>query len=110
MMKTINRGLLILLASLLMTSAALAIGLGPAKNQGLVGETPSGYLKPVGSPTAEVNQLITQINQKRRAEYNSIAKKNSTSLKNVEALAGKKAIDRSRPGEYVLIGGKWKKK
>lgn len=109
-MKTINKGLLILMTSMVLVTNVMALDLGAAKSQGLVGETPSGYLQPVGSPTAEVNQLVTQINQMRRAEYDSIAKKNSTSLKNVEALAGKKAIERSRPGEYVLVGGKWRKK
>ncbi len=110
MMKTIKKGLLILMTSLVMVTNALALSLDAAKGQGLVGETPSGYLQPVGSPTAEVNNLVNQINQKRRAEYSSIAQKNGTSLKNVEALAGKKAIERSRPGEYVLIGGEWRKK
>lgn len=110
MMKMKIRGVLVLLASLMLITSAHALGLGAAKSQGLVGETPSGYLQAVGSATAEVNQLINQINQKRRAEYASIAKKNGTSLKNVEALAGKKAIERSRPGEHVLIGGKWRKK
>ena len=109
-MKMMIRSLLVLSASLILITSAHALSLGEAKSRGLVGETPSGYLKAVGSATGEVNQLISQINQKRRAEYDSIAKKRGTTLKNVEALAGKKAIDRSRPGEYVLIGGKWKKK
>ena len=110
MMKMIFRGFLAILTSFLIAANAMAIGLGEAKQRGLVGETPSGYLKPVGAASAEVNQLVNQINQKRRAEYNNIATKNGTSLKNVEALAGKKAIDRSKPGEHVFVGGKWVKK
>lgn len=109
-MKMILRGSLALLTYFLIATNAMALSLGEAKKQGLVGETPSGYLKPVGAASAEVNQLINQINKKRRAEYNNIATKNGTSLKNVEALAGKKAIDRSRPGEHVFVGGKWIKK
>jgi len=110
MMKMISKSLLILMVSVLFAAQAIALDLGAAKSQGLVGETPSGYLAAVGAANGAVNQLIKQINGKRRAQYQSIAKKNGTSLKNVEALAGKKAIDKSRRGEYVLVGGKWRKK
>ena len=109
-MKTILRGFLALLTSFLIAANAMALSLNDAKKRGLVGETPSGYLKPVGTASAEVTQLVNQINKKRRAEYSDIATKRGTSLKNVEALAGKKAIDRSRPGEHVFVGGKWIKK
>jgi len=105
-----RKSLLILVMSFLVVAEVMAIDLGAAKSQGLVGETPSGYLAAVGAASGEVNQLINQINGKRRAEYNNIAKKNGISLNSVEALAGKKAIDKSRPGEYVQVGGKWRKK
>ena len=90
--------------------AAWSIGLGEAKSRGLVGETPSGYLRAVGSQSSEVNQLVSRINAERKKVYQDIASKRGTSLKNVEALAGKKAIDKSARGEYVFVGGSWKKK
>ena len=101
---------LLLSALMLFSATAWSLNLGQAKAGGLVGETPSGYLRPVGSPTAEVKQLVARINAERRAVYERIAKKNGTSLKNVEALAGKKAIDKSAAGEYVFVGGAWKRK
>jgi uncharacterized protein YdbL (DUF1318 family) len=98
------------LSLLFFTVSAWALGLGEAKSRGLVGETPGGYLRAVSSPSAEVKQLVSRINAERRKVYQGIAKKRGTSLKNVEALAGKKAIDKSAPGEYVFVGGSWRKK
>lgn len=95
---------------LLVATAAWALGLDEAKSRGLVGETPSGYLQAVNSPTAEVKALVNRINAERRKIYQDIAAKRGTSLGNVEALAGKQAIEKSRKGEYVLVGGNWRKK
>lgn len=95
---------------LLFSAMAWSLDLGQAKSSGLVGETPSGYLKSVGAPTGEVKSLVSRINAERKAAYQKIAKKNGTSLKNVEALAGKKAMDKSAAGEYILVGGNWKQK
>ena len=92
------------------TSSAYAIDLGTAKNNGLVGETANGYIAAVKSPSGDVNALIQSINGQRKAKYKQIAQKNGTSLNAVESLAGKKAIDKTQKGHYVLIGGKWKKK
>ena len=97
---------------LLFPATAFAISLDAAKGQGLVGETPSGYLKAVdGNPSGEVQALVQDINQKRRAEYSRIAGKNGTSVSAVEALAGKKAIESTKPGLYVQnAAGAWVKK
>ena len=92
------------------TTAAFAIDLGTAKNNGLVGETSNGYLAAVKTPSGDVSALIKSINSQRKAKYKQIAQKNGTSLKAVESLAGKKAIDKTRKGHFVQIGGKWKKK
>lgn len=102
--------LLIGLAVGFVPGGAWAIDLGSAKQQGLVGETPSGYLQAVGSQGSEVKQLVSSINAERKKVYQGIASKNKTTLPKVEALAGKKAIEKSAAGEYVLIGGSWKKK
>jgi len=95
---------------LLMTQPANAIDLQTAKSQGLVGETPAGYLSAVTSPSAETKALIESVNLKRKQKYQEIAASNKTSLQTVEQLAGKKAIEKSRPGSYIKLGGSWQKK
>lgn len=102
----------ILLASclLLITQTAYAIDLQSAKSQGLVGESANGYLEAVEGPSAEVKALITDINEQRKQKYLEIAARNNISLKDVEQLAGKKAIEKSEAGSYIKDGGAWKKK
>lgn len=95
---------------LLTTQPAFSIDLQTAKQQGLVGETPSGYLEAVKSPSAETKSLIDSINAKRKQKYQDIAARNKTSLQAVEQLAGKKAIEKSTPGSYVKLGGSWQQK
>jgi uncharacterized protein YdbL (DUF1318 family) len=81
-----------------------------AKDQGLVGETPGGYLEAVQSPSADVKALIESINSQRKQKYQEIAARNNTSLQAVELLAGKKAIEKSSPGSYIKIDGSWQQK
>ena len=95
---------------LLMTQPAYSVDLQTAKSQGLVGETPSGYLGAVKSPSAETKALIESINLKRKQKYQEIAARNKTSLQTIEQLAGNKAIEKSRPGSYIKQGGSWQKK
>ncbi|UCH53304.1 MAG: YdbL family protein [Pseudomonadota bacterium] len=91
---------------------ALALSLDQAKSQGLVGEQADGYLGVVSpGASSEVKALVTDINAKRRNEYQAIAKRNNTTLDKVEALAGKKAIDLTPAGQHVrLPSGQWVKK
>ena len=89
---------------------AYSIDLQSAKEQGLVGETPSGYLEAVGSTSPEVQELVNNINTQRKDKYREIAASNKTSLQAVEELAGKKAIDKSKAGSYIKLGGSWQKK
>lgn len=99
----------LLLAALV--SPAYALSLEQAKSQGLVGETPGGYLAPVSAPNAEVQALINDINSKRRQKYAEIAAKNGTSLTVVEGLAGKRAIAETPAGQFVQnASGAWQKK
>jgi len=95
---------------LLLAQPAYSIDLQTAKSQGLVGETPSGYLEAVKQAAPEVKALIDNVNSKRKAKYKEIAARNKTSLKAVEELAGKKAIEKSKSGNYIKQGGSWKKK
>ncbi|HEC26121.1 MAG TPA: DUF1318 domain-containing protein [Gammaproteobacteria bacterium] len=78
-----------LLALALFALPAAALNLAQAKAQGLVKETPSGYIAAV-KPSAEVKALVGQINAGRKAEYQKIAKKRGTPLSVVEQLAGQK--------------------
>ena len=79
----------VLLALALFAMPASALDLAQARAQGLVKETPSGYLTVV-KPSGEVNKLVKNINAGRKAEYQRIAKKNGTPLATVEQLAGKR--------------------
>ena len=103
-----------LLAVLIITAstACFAIDLKSAKNKGLVGETPSGYLaSPSGSASADVKSLMSNINAKRKQKYSQIAAKVGKPLSVVEKLAGEKAIKKTTAGRYVqLPSGRWVKK
>ena len=87
-----------------------AIDLGDAKSQGLVGETPRGYLQAVAGATDELKGLIKSVNSKRKKQYEKIASQNNTSLESVESMAGKKAINMTKSGNYIKMNGKWTKK
>ena len=95
--------------SLLMALPVFALDLGEAKSSGLVGETSSGYLAAV-KPSGEVDKLIANINGKRKAHYQQIAKKNGITLQAVEVRAGQKAMEKTSAGEYINSGGGWEKK
>ncbi|OJH08045.1 MAG: hypothetical protein AOY29_11115 [Alcanivorax borkumensis] len=98
------------MVALLMSMAAFALDLGEAKSQGLVGEQTDGYLGVVKATPAAV-ELAADINQKRRNAYERIAKKNGITLDQVARLAGQKAIDKTRPGQYVKTpDGQWVEK
>ncbi|CAH9059264.1 hypothetical protein PSECIP111951_03900 [Pseudoalteromonas holothuriae] len=101
--------LIVAIAAVGMAFSAWALTLDSAKNQGLVGETASGYLAAVSS-NSQTQQLISEVNTKRKAKYQQLAKKNGISLSQVEALAGKKAIEKTSKGHYVQINGRWVKK
>lgn len=103
--------LLITLTGLSWSSQSWAINLQTAKAQGLVGETPSGYLDMVKPGSADVKAMMNEVNAARKKEYQSIAKRNNTELSVVETLAGKKAIELTPAGQYIkLPSGQWVKK
>jgi uncharacterized protein YdbL (DUF1318 family) len=87
-----------------------AAELGTAKSQGLIGETPHGYLEAVGDPSTEIQSLIHNINSQRRDMYTNIAESNSTDLTSVEQMAGEKAMNMTQPGNFIKMNGEWKKK
>ena len=104
--------LIVMLAGLGWSAPSWAISLQDAKAQGLVGEQPDGYLGLVKTnASADVKAMMNDINAQRKQEYQRIAKSNNTKLDVVEALAGKKAIERTPSGQYIkLPSGQWAKK
>ncbi len=96
--------------TLLLFNSAWALDLGEAKNKGLVGETPSGYLESVKTPDDATKQLIKDVNGRRNAQYKKISKSNGTSVKAVESVAGEKAMSLTKKGHFIKVNGKWVKK
>ena len=96
----------------LLPLAAHAVTLEEAKEQGLVGEDASGYLAAVSAkPDKDVRALVTDINDKRRVEYERIAEENGIDVTDVEQLAGKKAIEKTAPGHFIRLPDEdWRKK
>lgn len=91
------------------STLAWGLGLDEARQKGILGETESGYLEIVGeSANKEAVALMNQINQGRRQEYSKIAARNGTPVAVVESVAGKKAIEKAAPGQFVKsANGKW---
>ena len=106
-----TKAFLISIAMLLLTtSSVFALSLDEAKQQGVVGEQPDGYLG-ARSDDGAVKALVSEINSKRKELYLQIAAKNNTPVGAVEALAGAKAIDKTEKGNYVRTkDGAWIKK
>ncbi len=96
--------------ALTMTFSAWAISLDQAKQQGLVGEMANGYLGVVVT-SPDVTSLVKTVNAKRKNFYLDIARKNKLTMKQVTALAGEKAIAKTRSGHLIkLASGSWIKK
>jgi uncharacterized protein YdbL (DUF1318 family) len=101
---------LVAVLSIALSSLAFALDLDAAKQQGLVGEQPNGYLGVVKA-TPDAVQLVSDINAKRRQAYERIARDNGITLEQVSALAGQKAIEKSAPGAYIQTpAGQWLQK
>lgn len=104
------RGLLAI-GLLAVAVSAHAMDLNAAKRAGLVGETLEGYVALVtASAPSDVVALVEEVNARRRAEYLRIAEQNGIGLAEVEALAAKKAIEKTQPGGWIRIDGRWRQK
>lgn len=101
-----------LAATALLTSAARAETLDGARAKGLIGERPDGYVGAVGSPTPDIQTLISNINQQRRTKYEAIAKQKGVPVEQIGALTAEKVIQENlQPGWYYMdSGGNWVKK
>ncbi|GAA5134669.1 YdbL family protein [Thalassotalea piscium] len=93
-----------------MAFSAWAISLDDAKQQGLVGEMPNGYLGVVVN-SAEAQSLVESINKKRKSIYIDLARENKLTMQQVTALAGAKAIEKTQSGHFIKnAAGNWVKK
>lgn len=91
------------------STAAMALNLKQAKQQGLIGETTTGYVAVVSS-NANAAKIVVDINAKRKLKYKEIAKRNGTNLQAVEKLAGQKSLKKTPKGQFINLGKGWKKK
>ncbi len=105
-----------LLVALCLSISALALPLDEAKarldtakSQGQVGEMPTGYLGVV-SPGGGAAAIVDAINQARREQYTRIAEKHDIPVSQVEVVAGKKALEKTPPGQYIQVDGRWVRK
>ena len=100
------------LGLLLLLQNAWAISIQDAKEQGLVGEANTGYIAAVQSPaSAEVRSLIADVNGKRKAAFESTAKKTGTTVAQVANRFYELAVQKTKPGHYYQdAGGRWQKK
>ena len=109
---TLTAGLKVLLLGLglvwgISASASPLTGL---KSSGQIGERMDGYIGVVATNASDaVHAQVTEVNNKRRAAYQRIAEKNSLTLEEVAALAGRKTLQKTPPGQWIFTGT-WQKK
>ena len=103
---------LLLITLLTFFSSSFAISLQSAKSNGLVGETPTGYLAiATKSATDELKALVLDINNKRKVKYKDIAAKVAKPLATIEKMAANKAISKTKVGNLIQkTDGSWVKK
>ena len=89
-----------------------AADLSSAKADGWIGEKPDGYIGLVRNDAPpDVQALVRDVNERRRAEYERIAQRQGAPLSEVEKVGGMTAIEKTRPGHYIMdASGRWRKK
>ena len=103
---------LALLISMMAVSVAMASALTKPKADGLIGEQANGYIGLVKQNVpADIKKLVNDVNAKRRTGYQNMAKKQGTSLSEVERVGGNTAIEKTLRGNYIRdASGTWRKK
>ena len=101
--------LTVFVTALLISISSWALDLNQAKSQKLVGEKTNGYLGLIVSSNTEAAALISDINRKRKAKYQSIANKQKTQLANIEKIAGEKLTSKAKAAgqAYQNANGNW---
>lgn len=104
-------GWIIAFAVLCAALPSAALDLDAAKQQGLVGEQTDGYVAAVAAaPSADVQELVADVNAKRKVAYQEIAQKNGTKVEDVAALSAQKLITRAPAGAWIRDKGQWYQK
>ena len=79
-----------------------------ARAAGKIGEQPDGYLGIVGAADKALQDLVNDINIKRKAVYTEKAAENKATIEAYALTAGCQAIARTTPGEkYMAPDGSW---
>jgi uncharacterized protein YdbL (DUF1318 family) len=107
-----NVFLALLISMMAVSIATAASPLTQPKADGLIGEQANGYIGLVKQNVpADIKKLVNDVNAKRRAGYQNIAKKQGTSLAEVERVGGNTAIEKTLRGNYIRdASGAWRKK
>lgn len=94
----------------LLALPAFALSLQQARISGQVGEGNNGYAVARAS-TPDVQQLVADVNAKRRAEYAKISQGNGQPVDVVAKLASGQIAQQLEPGSYYQdASGGWKQK
>lgn len=83
-----------LLLAVLSLPGAFAADLETAKQQGMVCELPTGYLKAANNATPDVDAMVKNINSKRKQEYTRIAGEHGVTPEQVGKLTAQKLSPR----------------
>lgn len=89
------RSLFIFILALTFANVAAAADLGAAKASGQVCEQTDGYLRANAGSAGDVQEMVGNINAKRKAEYEKIAKKNKVGVGQVAKLTAEKVINKA---------------
>lgn len=94
------------------TALAADAVIDAAKVSGEVGERPDGYLGLVeSSVTPAVRRRVDEINARRRALYERLARERGATVEQVGFLTGEKQIASTPSGQfYMTTSGQWVRK
>ena len=115
-MKSLRKILFVLAMSLGMVMASPAAQAGDpqidaAIAAGEVGERIDGYLGVVGTADPAITRKVNEVNNRRRALYDRLARETGTTPAQVARVTGEKQIAKLRSGQYYMdASGSWKKK
>ena len=88
-----QRILFTLILAIAFVHPSAAADLAAAKASGQVCEQTDGYLRANAGAPGDVQEMAKNINAKRRAEYDKIARKNQVTLDQVARLTAEKVIN-----------------
>lgn len=92
---------------MLLAGPAFALDLQEARQSGVIGEKTDGYVS-VLKPSAAASALASDVNAKRRAEYEKISKANSQPVDVVGKVAAEQIIQKlSKGAMFQTPSGGW---